>query len=249
MTGAVAQIWRHPIKAHGREALDRVTLSAGQTMPWDRTWAVTHQNAKTDGTAWAPCANFSIGSRAPLLQAISATLDEATGTLCLTHPDRPDLRFNPDTEQHRFLEWVGPLMPQERAASTGIVRVPGRGMTDTDFPSISLINMASHRAFGQRLGLDLSPLRWRGNLLIDGLAPWEDLEWIGKRLRIGEAELRVRERIGRCLATAANPQTGIRDVDTLKALRDGCGHTDFGLYAEVVVSGDIKVGDTAEVLP
>ncbi|MGB5557838.1 MAG: MOSC N-terminal beta barrel domain-containing protein [Paracoccaceae bacterium] len=248
MTGTVAQIWRHPIKSHGRESLDQVPLTAGRTMPWDRTWAVTHENTKSDGTAWAPCANFSIGSRAPLLQAIVASLDEATGTVSLTHPDRPDLRFNPDTEQGRFLEWVGPLMPQGRAASTGIVRVPDRGMTDTDFPSVSLINLASHRAFSQQLEQDLSPLRWRGNFLIDALEPWEEFDWIGKRLRIGRAELTVRECIGRCLATAANPQTGIRDVDTLKALRDGRGHTDFGVYGEVVVTGDIKVGDTLEVL-
>ena len=38
----VAALWRHPIKSHGREALQTVALTAGQTMPFDRTWAVMH---------------------------------------------------------------------------------------------------------------------------------------------------------------------------------------------------------------
>ena len=33
MTGLVSSLWRHPIKSHGRESLDAVTLIAGQTMP------------------------------------------------------------------------------------------------------------------------------------------------------------------------------------------------------------------------
>lgn len=248
MTGTVAQIWRHPIKSHGREALQRVPLAEGRTMPWDRAWAVRHERSKADGTAWAPCANFSRGAKAPSLQAIQAVLDEADETLALSHPDLPDLHFDPATEQDRFLDWVGPIMPADRAASAAIIRVPDRGMTDTDYPSISLINLASHRAVGQRLGQDLSPLRWRGNFLLDGLAPWEEFDWIGKRLRIGTVEIEVRERIGRCLATAANPGTGKRDADTLNALQTGWGHTDFGVYAVVTGSGAVGLGDRIERL-
>ncbi len=42
MTGQVTQIWRHPIKSHGRETLQEVTVIPGQTMPGDRVWAVDH---------------------------------------------------------------------------------------------------------------------------------------------------------------------------------------------------------------
>jgi hypothetical protein len=43
----------------------------------------------------------------------------------------------------------------------------------------------------------------------------------------------------------ANPETGARDVDTLMHLRDGWGHQDFGVYAEVIEGGPIVVGDAA----
>ena len=183
MTGHVTHIWRHPIKSHGREALDQVTLAEGRTMPWDRYWAVAHEAARTEGSEWASCGNFSRGAKAPALMAIEATLDEATGRLTLTHPDRPSLSFDPETEAGAFLDWVRPLMPTDRAQSARILRAPGRGMTDTDFPSVSLLNLSSNRAVGQKLGQELSPLRWRGNFWLDGLGPWEEFEWIGRSHR------------------------------------------------------------------
>lgn len=242
----VAALWRHPIKGHGRETLDRVTLTEGQTMPFDRRWAVAHEMARADGSEWAPCAEFSRGAKVPALMAINATTDEAAGTVTLTHPERPDLTFDPDTEDRAFLDWVRPLMPENRAQSTRIVRVEGRGMTDTDFPSISLINLASNEALAEKMGQDLSPLRWRGNIHLTGLPAWAEFDWVGKTIRIGTAELEVREPIVRCLATTANPATGERDADTLGALDSFCGHQDFGIYAVVTKTGDITTGDTVE---
>lgn len=248
MSARVAALWRHPIKSHGREALERVSLVLGQTMPWDRRWAVAHEAAKADGSAWAECVNFSRGAKAPSLMAINASSDEATGTVTLTHPDLGTLVFNPDEDTAAFLNWVHPIMPENRAQSAAIVRVDGRGMTDTDFPSISLLNMASNDALSTEIGQQLSMDRWRGNIFMDGLGPWEEKKWIGKTLRIGTVEFSVREEITRCLATTANPKTGVRDAETLKTLNSVFGHQEFGVYAVVTRSGDIAVGDTIEVL-
>lgn len=250
MTGRVTSLWRHPIKAHGREELDAVTLIAGQTMPGDRVWAVTHEASKTDGSAWAHCANFSRAAKAPQLMAITARLDDTTGRVTLSHPDRDDLDFAPDgpePEIRAFLDWVAPLMPADRAASAGIVRAPGRGMTDSDFPSVTLCNMASHRAVEQRLGQPLSIHRWRGNIWFDGLPLWEEFEWLGRDLRVGGATLRVRDRTTRCLSTAANPDTGRRDADVLGAL-EHWGHQDFSVTAEVITPGEIRTGAKVERL-
>lgn len=250
MTARVAQIWRHPIKSHGREALDEVTLEPGRTLPGDRVWAVTHAAAKLDpdAPAWASCVNFSRGSKAPGLMAIDARLDERTGRVSLTHPGREPVEFDPDdpADAARFLAWVTPLCPTDRALPARLYRVPGRGMTDTDYPSVSLINLASHRQIAARVGRALSPKRWRANFVLDGLAPWEEFTWIGRRLRLGEAEIEVRERITRCLATAASPRTGIRDADTLGTLEKGWGHRDFGVYAVVARGGTVRPGDTVE---
>ncbi|MEO0914990.1 MAG: MOSC domain-containing protein, partial [Pseudomonadota bacterium] len=91
--------------------------------------------------------------------------------------------------------------------------------------------------------------RFRANLWAEGTAPWEEFSWIGKTLTIGDAELRITERIDRCAATMANPETGAPDTDTLKLLSDHWGHQDFGVFAEVTKPGKIKPGDLITVTP
>ena len=246
---SVAALWRHPIKGHGFEALRRVQLTEGCTMPWDRRWAVAHDAAQpeADGRGWAPCHNFSRGAKAPHLMAISATSDEGAGTVTLHHPQRDDLTIDPDADGDAFLHWVRPLMPEDRAQSARLMRAPDQGMTDTEFASISIINLASGADLGARMGQDLSPLRWRANIHLDGLQPWAERGWVGRTLRIGGAELQLREAIVRCRATTANPETGERDADTLGAL-DKLGHQEFGLYGVVTRGGKIATGDMAEVI-
>lgn len=248
----VATLSRYPIKSHGRERIDTVALTAGQTMPWDRVWAVTHDATKFDVTApaWAHCRNFMIGARTPGLAGIWATLDENTRRITLRHADIGDITFCPDDgdDVARFLAWVSPLCPTDRGTPTGIVSAPGRGMTDSAFPSVSIMNTASHAAVASTLDTPIELERWRGNIFLDDAPAWAELEWLGRDIRIGTTVLRVRERIKRCTVTNTNPVTGVRDTETLNALNTHFGHQDFGVYAEVVTSGTLTVGDPAELL-
>ena len=250
MTVTLAHIFRHPIKAHGREELASVVLSAGAGLPWDRHWAVAHDLSKFDAAApsWMPCANFQRGARTAAVMAIASRFDDATGEMELSHPDLPALRFHPDTEGARLVEWLAPISPEERLRPVALVRAPGCGMTDTDYPSVSIKNLASNADLGRHMGRDLSIHRWRGNLWLDGLAPWAEFDWIDKRLRVGDTLLDVRERVGRCKATTANPETGRVDADTLGALRELVGEQDFGVFAVVLEGGTIQRGDRIEVL-
>ena len=55
------------------------------------------------------------------------------------------------------------------------------------------------------------------------------------------------ERITRCRATEASPETGQRDAEPVRALHGGWGHRDFGVYARVTKGGMIATGN--EVTP
>ncbi len=248
MTARIAHICRHPIKGHGREDLAAATLTAGEGLPWDRHWAVAHDAARlVDG--WNPCANFARGAKAPALMAVTSQLDEATGTVILQHPDCGEIRFRPDdpADLPRFLNWARPLNPPERAQPARIVTA-GRAMTDSEFPSISIFSLASNRDLSDRIGTELSPHRWRGNIWLDGVPAFAEFDWMGKHLHIGEAVLQVKERITRCRATMANPATGVIDADTLGVLEQAYGHQDFGVYAQVVAGNTIHLNDLVDVL-
>ncbi|PZQ49651.1 MAG: molybdenum cofactor biosysynthesis protein [Rhodovulum sulfidophilum] len=248
----VSHLWRHPIKGHGVEAVRETLLAPSETMPWDRVWAIAHDAAKvTPGaTGWMPCVNFARGARTPDLMAVRATVDEATGTVTLTHPRLPALTVNPDLPEdaERLVAWARELADAGRAQPAFVVR-PTRGMTDSGFPSIAILNGASLRALSERAGQPLAMERFRGNVWLEGLGPWAEFDLVGREIRLGEAVLLVRERITRCRATSANPDTGLIDVDTLGLLHSGWGHRDFGVYAEVVSGGRVAVGDEGEVLP
>ena len=245
--GAVTSLWRHPIKSHGREEVTSTTLIAGQTMPGDRVWAVAHEQSKADGSEWVPCANFNRVSKVPQLMAMRARLDDDSGLVTLDHPNLGDITFDPDSDPAPFLDWVRPIMPSNRAQSKRFVKVPNRGMTDSDFPSVTLCNIASHRAVERQLGMEISPLRWRGNIWLDDLPEWQEFKWMGRDVKIGDAILRPTERTDRCPATNINPETGLPDADVVSAL-DSFGHRDFSVRAEVIQGGKILIGSKAELI-
>ena len=252
MTGRITEIFRHPVKAHGREMLKDAVLEPGKCLAWDRVWAVTHDRSKWDSERpeWMRCANFLRGSNAPAIQAIDCVLDESTGRITFTHPEQPSISVNLDdaADVKAFVAWVRPFAGPDGRNPTGIAKVPGIGMTDSMDQGVSLMNHVSRRVLSQRAGIDLSMLRFRGNIWFDGLGPWEEFEWLDREIRLGEARLRVTHRIDRCQVTAANPATGRRDADPPRVLREGWQHEDFGVHAIVIEGGRIAPGDRPEVL-
>lgn len=52
---------------------------------------------------------------------------------------------------------------------------------------VSLINLATVRSLKQKWGCEIDPLRFRANLYIDGIRPWEEFDWIGSDILLGGA--------------------------------------------------------------
>jgi uncharacterized protein YcbX len=87
---------------------------------------------------------------------------------------------------------------------------------------------------------------------LDGCSAHEEDAWSGRQVRVGEAVLRVGGPVERCAVTTRDPDTGVRDLDTLRLIggyrepRDGV-EIPFGVYAAVERPGHVRVGD--EVTP
>jgi uncharacterized protein YcbX len=85
-------------------------------------------------------------------------------------------------------------------------------------------------------------------LEIDGVGAHEEDEWLGGRVRVGEAELAPLGDVGRCVVTTRSADSGRFTYDTLKALagyrREGVTEPlPLGVYCDVVVPGRVRVGD------
>lgn len=241
----LAQIWRHPIKGIGCEALLSTDLAVGRPIAGDRAWAVLREGGADTG-AWQKCSSFLRGANGPSLMAVHARTD---GTrLHLSHPHRPDLSIDPATDGAQLIDWVAPLWPDGFPPPSALIKAPEIGMADMNFPSISILNLSSLADLSDKIGQSLDTRRFRGNLWVDGWDAWAERDLIGKTVRIGEAELEVVAENERCLATHANPDTGLRDADVLPTLANTWGHKNFGIYAKVTRGGQIRCGDQVEIL-
>ncbi len=116
----------------------------------------------------------------------------------------------------------------------------------------SLVSTASLEALQAAAGAEqpVDGRRFRMTIGIDGVEPHAEDGWIGSRVQVGGATILVREHVGRCAVTTRDPDTGIRDLDTLDAIaayRDGVPTVEplpFGVWCEVVEPGSVVVGDT-----
>jgi uncharacterized protein YcbX len=246
----VATLFRHPIKGVGRERITSTSLGAGKTMPHDRLWAVLHETGtfNSGNPVWEQCGNFIRGAGSPLLQTLG--LETRDDDYIITPPGGDPFRFNPEdpADQDRFIAWVSQFVPDNRAQPVALVRAPDRGMTDTSFASVSIMGNASLADLSQKTGQPVLAERFRGNIWLDGLSAWQEFDWIDKTIRIGTAQLVVQEPLKRCMSTAANTTTGIRDIAMLDQLKTHYNHTNFGIAAKVVKPGTVTLNDKVEIL-
>jgi uncharacterized protein YcbX len=138
-------------------------------------------------------------------------------------------------------------------ARVRLVRADDPGGAFDDSP-VSVLSDASLEELARRSGRDgVDGRRFRMLVHVAGTRPHEEDEWLGRDVRIGEAVVRITKQDARCRMTTRNPETGIRDFDTLQAIRDyrglrGGKSIDFGVYGDVVEPGRIRVGDAVDPL-
>ena len=122
----------------------------------------------------------------------------------------------------------------------------GDGDVATDVAPATLISRATLAA------IDGDGRRFRMLLEVDGIDLLAEEDWSGRRVRIGGAELVVGVPTPRCAVPTHAPGSGVRDRDTLREIVDLRGKVDgeicFGVYADVVTPGTVRVGDPVEEL-
>jgi uncharacterized protein len=92
--------------------------------------------------------------------------------------------------------------------------------------------------------------RFRPNLVVDGARPFQEDEWIGRTIRIGQLEFRVPQAVGRCVVTTTDQETGERGKEPLRTLarhRNFHQKLCFGVHLIPVTTGKVSVGDELTV--
>lgn len=243
----VSHIYRYPIKGLSPQPVTEIVLPAGRPFPHDRLFALARPRSPIGAQVakWGKKGLFVMLMLDEALAQVRTHLNVETLDFTILQDNRQLLAGNLGSEAARseveiFFEQLVPTLngaPRLVRAETG-----GHFMDKPD-NVISLINLATVRSLEEQWGFEIDPLRFRANLYIDGVPPWEEFDWIGRDIVVGEAVMRVDRRNGRCGATNVNPVSGRRDLDIPASLRAAFGHKDLGVYLVVRKTGRIGAGD------
>lgn len=146
--------------------------------------------------------------------------------------------------------WDDPELPEALAADLGrpltLARAP-RGQQDRP-TTVHVTIEASLRALGASLGATVDVRRFRSNIHLDlDAEPWAELDWCGRRLRIGDAEVEVVESCERCAIPTRDPRTQDKWPELLRLLAAERA-TNFGLIVRALGPAVVRDGDHAALL-
>ncbi|MBP1325093.1 uncharacterized protein YcbX [Leucobacter exalbidus] len=228
----VVALYRYPVKGFTPEAVDSLTILPDGRVRGDRVLAFRFGNAAVpedrNGLDYWPKSKGLALQDFPSLAPLRLTFDESA--------QRVTVRLGADTLVEAALDEAGRALLSDALATFVLESGEGRKLTregrlplalvgdgvqsrfqDRARGFVSVHSEASVQALGDALGMPIDDRRFRSNIVVEGLSPNEELSWTGP-IRIGDVEFAPQGAIARCLATHANPDTGVRDARVLTTL-------------------------------
>lgn len=243
----IVDIHRHPVKGWTPESLTRTRLDVGRGVPFDRHFAFTCGRLEDQPVPgqWVQPRTFLMLTFFPELASFQSQLGD-DGVLHLRAPDGSSAEARVGDRENfgaadAFIQkhfQTGPY-----GAPRLVEQAEGTGHWDFSDTCVSIINLATVRLLEAAAGRPLERERFRGNLYIDGLEPWAEFDWPGRKVQVGDVTLEVLRPIQRCAMTSTEPGTGKRELDLPAIMEKVFGHKFCGVYARVTAAGVISQGD------
>jgi uncharacterized protein YcbX len=233
--GHVASLQRWPVKSMAGEDLDALSLDR-----WGATGDRTH----------AVFAVFKGSPRRVNAEAVPRLLAWAAAypTAAVERDAPPQPRVTAPDGIART--WEDPELPAALEADLGrpvTLRREPRGQQDRP-ATVHVTVEASLRALGETLGAPVDLARFRSNIHLDlDAEPYAEERWLGRRLRIGDAELEIVEGCERCAIPTRDPRTQEKWPQLLRLLAAERATT-FGLIARPLAPAVVRRGDAARLL-
>jgi uncharacterized protein YcbX len=251
MSATIAAMFNYPIKGFTPQAVDLARLAVGGAFPGDRMFAVEDGPCGFDPAApgFIPKSRFTVLAKIAEVAKASTRYDAATGQLTASAPGRPALSaaLTEATGKAAFADWLTALLGEAAAGPLRVIDGVGHRFLDHPLGHVSIINLASVRDFAARLGRPVDPLRFRGNLHVEGWPAWVENGWRGREVSLGEARATVFAPITRCAAPDVDLVTATRDIAVTAELHRLYGHLLCGIYVQVTTPGEIRIGDRLSV--
>ena len=175
----LASLYRYPVKGLTPEPMQRVALAAGETLPFDRAWAIENGLGRFDAAhpRHLPKVNFLMLMRDERLATLRTQFDDTSETLTILRDGKQVARGQLTTPLGRQLieQFLAAYMKAELRGPPKIVHAQGHSFSDVAPKCVHIVNLASVRELERTLGRPVDPLRFRANLYLEGVEPWAEL--------------------------------------------------------------------------
>jgi ferredoxin-NADP reductase/uncharacterized protein YcbX len=251
MNPVLSRIIRYPIKGLPGESLERTHLVPGHGIPHDRRFAIENGSRPALGhRKWADCKHFVRLTVNENLVRYAVRYDHQVRHLSITTPRSHTQGVFLDSEAQcaAFARFLTAEFASDHAGAVKLTEHE-RDLAYWDFDDapLSIINLRSVEALSDLAQESLDPDRFRGNLMLEGLDPWEELGWVGRTIELDGLVLRITAPIERCVAINVDPVTARAGESVLHLLQQNFGHAYCGVYAQVISGGHLHTG--ARVMP
>lgn len=230
--GKIKEIYRYPVKSFQGEKLSSSKVET-YGLRGDRSHAfINHERADKHLSA----------KKIPYLLGYSAQFIE---DVC--HHDLPNVQVK--SPQGKFFGWDDELLQHMRERfkldlSMKTYPMNHNGPTAVDDANLLLTTDASLSALERINGEYTDVRRFRPNLVVhlDEQKPFEEINWLGRSIQVGDVEAQVYEQCQRCLMIGVDPENTSIDMSIL---RNVAQHLDanFGVYARVIKTGTVSASD------
>ncbi len=248
----IESIYLWPVKGLSGQRLREARVEAGKPLRDDRRWAIERSGPvfDPDNPRHVPKGRFLQLVNTARLAALESDYDARDATLTLSRGGRRMARGQLTSASGRAAieNFLAQFLADDIPAPPRIVGAGDHHFFDVPRPYLSLINLETIKELERLVNRPLDAKRFRANIYIEGLPAWGEFEWLERMLLVnGKPAFVARERIGRCMATGVDPDSGERDVNIPRAMLDALGHKDCGLYLEPLADMTIHPGDELEV--
>ncbi len=273
----VSGVFRYPVKSMLGEALDQTVLGEAG-VPGDRHWAIRDEQrggirggkklpqlmkfGAVSGagapTITSPDGKTKSASDDDINEWLSAKLEHPVSLWPLVPKEQLEhyRRGPPDDEDFEAeLRAVFGRLPHEPIPDlTPFIEVleyeslPGTYFDA--FPLMVMSNQSLETMKKNNPGSEFDIRRFRPNLLIDCVGddhPFPEQQWVGKQLLIGEVVLDIAHTCPRCSMVTQPLEELSQDAGIMRALVEQA-EGNLGVYARVIQSGTVNVGDSARVV-
>jgi uncharacterized protein YcbX len=236
--GEISQIYRYPVKSFAGESLDSILIEK-YGLYGDRSHAIIDHSKE----GWR---RFITARQIPGMLNYKAHFGPPTShtqfpELTLTAPDGRQLSWNDELIEEFQQHYEAPISLERHTPQSDLLAV--------DDSSILIITESSMRELAEKWDKPVDPRRFRANFVITLKQdiPFAETDWVNRQFAAGSAVFQVNKPCERCTVITIDPDQLSKDNSLLMLLHEE-HDKQFGMYASVIKTGTISMGDQVRLI-